>query len=55
MHAFIEYQRLAGDAANPPLVVQRGFPDQLAIGFGATRSFDIEQPRQRAAARYHPT
>jgi MipA family protein len=42
-HAFVEYERLTGDAANSPLVVQRGTPDQFKFGFGATRSFDIKQ------------
>jgi outer membrane protein len=43
-HAFVEYERLAADAASSPLVVQRGSPNQLTIGFGATRSLDIKQP-----------
>ena len=43
-HAFLEYERLTGDAASSPLVVQRGTPDQLTIGFGATHSFDIKSP-----------
>jgi hypothetical protein len=33
-----------GDAASSPLVVQRGTPDQLTIGFGATYSIDIKSP-----------
>jgi outer membrane protein len=41
-HMFIEYQRLAGDAANSPLVVQRGSRDQIQVGIGATYSFDIQ-------------
>jgi len=43
-HAFIEYERLNGDAAGSPLVTQRGSPDQVTIGFGATQSFDIKTP-----------
>jgi outer membrane protein len=43
-HAFVEYERLTGDAAVSPLVVQRGSANQLTIGFGVTRSFDIKQP-----------
>jgi len=42
-HAFVEYERLTEDAANSPLVTQRGSPNQFTIGFGATRSFDIKQ------------
>jgi outer membrane protein len=43
-HAFLEYERLSGDAAGSPLVTQRGSPDQLTIGFGATHAFDIKTP-----------
>lgn len=43
-HAFLEYERLTGDAAGSPLVEQRGTPNQLTIGFGATHSFDIKSP-----------
>jgi MipA family protein len=38
-HAFVEYQRLAGSAANSPLVTQRGSPNQFIFGLGATYSF----------------
>ncbi len=38
-HAFIEYERLVGDAANSPLVAQRGSADQLTYGAGLTYSF----------------
>lgn len=38
-HAFVEYQRLTGDAANSPLVTQRGSPNQFTYGLGATYSF----------------
>jgi outer membrane protein len=43
-HGFVEYERLMGDAASSPLVAQRGTPDQLTIGFGATYSIDIKSP-----------
>jgi MipA family protein len=43
-HAFVEYERLTGDAANSPLVEQRGSADQLTIGFGVTQSFNIKSP-----------
>ena len=38
---FLEYERLAGDAANSPLVVQRGSRDQLQVGMGVTYSFSM--------------
>lgn len=40
-HAFVEYERLTGDAANSPLVVARGSPNQVTYGVGATYSFDM--------------
>lgn len=40
-HTFVEYERLTGDAANSPLVTQRGSPNQFTFGAGATYSFDI--------------
>ncbi|HEY2530722.1 MAG TPA: MipA/OmpV family protein [Xanthobacteraceae bacterium] len=40
-HAFAEYDRLTGDAANSPLVAMRGSPNQLTFGFGATYSFSM--------------
>jgi MipA family protein len=40
-HVFAEYERLTGDAANSPLVIQRGSPNQLSFGVGATYSFDM--------------
>ena len=40
-HAFVEYERLTGDAANSPLVIQRGSPNQFTYGVGATYSFDM--------------
>ena len=41
-HAFIEYERLAGDSANSPLVEQRGSVNQKTIGIGVTRSIDMK-------------
>jgi outer membrane protein len=41
-HVFFEYERLAGDAANAPLVVQRGSRDQIQVGIGTTYSFDMK-------------
>jgi len=40
-HMFVEYERLAGDAANSPLVVQHGSRDLIQVGIGASYSFDI--------------
>jgi outer membrane protein len=41
-HIFVEYERLAGDAGDSPLVVQRGSANMVTFGFGVTRSFDIK-------------
>jgi outer membrane protein len=38
-HGFTEYERLTGSVADSPLVTQRGSPDQLTFGLGATYSF----------------
>ena len=38
-HVFVEYQRLTGSAADSPLVIQRGSPDQFTFGLGATYAF----------------
>jgi len=38
-HVFVEYQRLTGSAADSPLVIQRGSPNQLTFGLGATYAF----------------
>jgi hypothetical protein len=38
---FIEYERLTGSAADSPLVTQRGSPNQLTYGVGATYSFNM--------------
>ena len=40
-HFFVEYERLTGDAADSPLVTQRGSRDQIQVGIGATYSFDV--------------
>jgi outer membrane protein len=40
-HVFFEYERLTGDAANSPLVIQRGSPNQFMYGAGVTYSFDM--------------
>ena len=39
-HVFLEYDRLTGNVANSPLVVQRGSPNQLVSGVGITYSFE---------------
>jgi MipA family protein len=38
-HGFVEYQRLTGSAADSPLVIQRGSPNQVTFGLGATYAF----------------
>jgi outer membrane protein len=43
-HAFVEYERLAGDIASSPVVTQRGSANQLTIGFGATHFIDVKRP-----------
>ena len=40
-HAFVEYERLTGSVADSPLVTQRGSPNQLMFGLGATYSFNM--------------
>lgn len=40
-HAFVEYQRLTGSAADSPLVTQRGSSNQFMYGLGATYSFNM--------------
>jgi MipA family protein len=42
-HVFVEYERLTGDAADSPYVVQRGSENQVTVGAGLTYSFDIPQ------------
>lgn len=41
-HAFLEYERLTGDAASSPLVTTRGSRDQFQVGIGVTYSFDMK-------------
>lgn len=43
-HAFVEYNRLLGDAAASPLVTVRGSPNQTTAGVGASYSFDVKVP-----------
>ncbi|MFA6268176.1 MAG: MipA/OmpV family protein [Pseudolabrys sp.] len=38
---FLEYERLAGQTADSPLVTQRGTADQIQVGIGLTRSFNV--------------
>lgn len=38
---FVEYERLAGDAANSPLVSLRGSRNQVQVGTGLTYSFNM--------------
>jgi len=40
-HTFVEYERLTDDAANSPLVIQRGSPNQFTFGVGVTYSFTM--------------
>lgn len=42
VHSYVEYQRLLGDAANSPLVTQRGSRNQTTFGIGASYSFDFK-------------
>jgi len=41
-HVFVEYERLASDAANSPIVTGFGKRDEIQVGFGATYSFDMK-------------
>ena len=41
VHAYVEYEKLLGDAANSPLVTLRGSSNQTTIGLGASYSFDF--------------
>ena len=43
-HAYVEYDRLLGDAASSPLVAERGSPNQFSFGIGASYSFDFRLP-----------
>jgi outer membrane protein len=38
-HGLVEFERLTGSVADSPLVTQRGSPNQLTLGLGATYSF----------------
>jgi outer membrane protein len=40
-HAFVEYERLTGSAANSPLVTLRGSRNQLTTGIGVSYAFDV--------------
>jgi outer membrane scaffolding protein for murein synthesis (MipA/OmpV family) len=40
-HIFVEYERLAEDVANSPLVTLRGDANQIQVGIGASYAFDI--------------
>lgn len=40
-HAYVEYERLSGDAKNSPLVSLRGSADQWTFGAGVTYAFDM--------------
>jgi outer membrane protein len=42
VHAYVEYERLLGDAAHSPLVTLRGSPNQTTVGIGASYSFDFK-------------
>ena len=42
VHAYVEYQRLLGDAAKSPLVTLRGSPNQTTFGLGASYAFDVK-------------
>jgi len=41
VHAYVEYEKLLGDAADSPLVKLRGSSNQTTIGLGASYSFDF--------------
>ena len=40
-YMFVEYERLAGDVANAPLVTHFGSREQIQVGLGATYSFNM--------------
>jgi outer membrane protein len=40
-NAFVEFERLVGDAENSPLVQERGSANQVMVGFGIAYSFDL--------------
>lgn len=41
VHAYVEYEKLLGDAADSPLVKLRGSSNQTTVGLGASYSFDF--------------
>jgi MipA family protein len=43
-HGYVEYDRLLGDAGASPLVTQRGAPNQVAFGLGASYAFELRVP-----------
>jgi outer membrane protein len=42
VRAYVEYEKLLGDAANSPLVTLRGSSNQTIFGLGASYSFDFK-------------
>ncbi len=42
VHAYVEYERLLGDAAKSPLVTLRDSPNQTTVGIGASYAFDFK-------------
>jgi outer membrane protein len=40
-YSYVEYERLTGSAADSPLVIQRGSPDQFTFAVGARYSFTM--------------
>jgi outer membrane protein len=42
VHAYVEYDRLLGDAAKSPLVTARGSVNQTTVGIGTSYSFDFK-------------
>ena len=42
VHAYVEYEKLLGDAADSPIVKLRGASNQTTIGLGASYSFDFK-------------
>jgi outer membrane protein len=41
---FVEYERLADEVANSPVLFRGGSPDQVMVGAGVSYSFDISLP-----------
>jgi MipA family protein len=39
---YVEYQRLAGSAAESPLIAKLGTPDQVTVGLGASYDFQLD-------------